>query len=413
MVRGNAWVTDLTFNSTIRLVSFRTHGPPEGTARISIIMPNNFLVGPLLVNIDEQTQPYASFQNETHITLTLKFPQGPHQVEVIEPAILIDDSWVSKERVDVGSVQYVHLHSKWRHNQSSVTTGIIYVNKQPYHSNGEGWIIIQHSEEQVKKVAWTVTGVDVKGITNFEQMVSNPSIIWDSIQINLKAKDERIDVGSEGEYMFTAIYAYDMSDATLYVSLVLNDSLIKDAVGKWGFKVDAISEGQYGLTAFDANTIECIWDRIKIVEGGVSANVSVVGRMETVWFKATYEYDNEIFDGTKGTLYVNGSAMTWSTEHDRWEYNFTSDVPDSKTFQATGVLDRQYSLTKINDIARPQSITWRERSFIESPLGTATIFSAITILILATVYVLLKRRKPQQRNPTHSAYLREDKSTTH
>ena len=150
----------------------------------------------------------------------------------------------------------------------------------------------------------------MKGITNFEQMVSNPSIIWDSIQINLKAKDERIDVGSEGEYMFTATYAYDMSDATPYVSLVLNDSLIKDAVGKWGFKVDAISEGQYGLTAFDANTIECIWDRIKIVEGGVSANVSVVGRMETVWFKATYEYDNEIFDGTKGTLYVNGSAMT-------------------------------------------------------------------------------------------------------
>ena len=92
VVRGNAWVTDLTFNSTIRLVSFRTHGPPEGTARISIIMPNNFLVGSLLVNIDEQPQPYASFQNETHITLTLKFPQGPHQVEVIEPAILIDDS---------------------------------------------------------------------------------------------------------------------------------------------------------------------------------------------------------------------------------------------------------------------------------------------------------------------------------
>jgi len=83
-VTGNAWITDLAFNSSARSVSFRTHGPPEGTVQASIVVPNELLIEPLVVRIDGQPQSYTSFKNSTYTTLQLEFSQGPHQVDVAE-----------------------------------------------------------------------------------------------------------------------------------------------------------------------------------------------------------------------------------------------------------------------------------------------------------------------------------------
>jgi len=83
-VTGNTSITDLAFNSSARSVSFLTHGPPKGTVQASIVVPNKFLIEPLVVRIDGLPQSYTSFKNSTHTTLQLEFFQGPHQVDVSE-----------------------------------------------------------------------------------------------------------------------------------------------------------------------------------------------------------------------------------------------------------------------------------------------------------------------------------------
>jgi len=99
-------------------------------------------------------------------------------------------------------------------------------------------------------------------------------------------------------------------------------------------------------------------DKIKIVEGGVNQNSINMGETGTVWFKAINEYDDVPFDGGKGILYVNGSAMAWSTINNRWEYNYTSNTQGLRIFKVTGVFNNQCNETIINDVIGALSITW-------------------------------------------------------
>jgi len=52
----------------------------------------------------------------------------------------------------------------------------------------------------------------------------------------------------------------------------------------------------YGLTAFDSNEVSVIFDKVVVVEGGVSDEFADVEKPVTVWFKAVYAYDSKTFD---------------------------------------------------------------------------------------------------------------------
>lgn len=41
--------------------------------------------------------------------------------------------------------------------------------------------------------------------------------------------------------------------------------------------VDSVVDPIYGLEAFTFNSVDCVFDRVKIVEGGVSASETQVG----------------------------------------------------------------------------------------------------------------------------------------
>jgi hypothetical protein len=92
-----------------------------------------------------------------------------------------------------------------------------------------------------------------------------------------------------------------------------------------------------------------VWDRIKIADGGITASYVMLGDNATVWFKAFYEYDDEVFDGTKGMLYENGLTMVWSTLNNRWEHCYEATALGSETFAISGVNDTKYGLTGLND----------------------------------------------------------------
>jgi len=177
----------------------------------------------------------------------------------------------------------------------------------------------------------------------------------------------RANVGSVQTIGFHAKWANDSSDVnggSLYIN---GTEYVTNTTGWLTFDVGSslVENGKWFVTGVNCSGVtmytqiaqvpSVIWDQIKIVDGGVEDSVSL-GETTTVWFKALYAYDNEVFSGTTGTLYVNGSGMLWSAPNNRWEYNYNATTLGSQLFLISGVKDYLYNLTAINDTAGPQTI---------------------------------------------------------
>jgi hypothetical protein len=180
-------------------------------------------------------------------------------------------------------------------------------------------------------------------------------IIFDKVLVNITILDSRIDVGLDPEIMVSAKYAYDSEGFSgKYIKLKTPTT---PEIGEVAYTVESIFDPLYGLTAFSSNTATCIWDRINIFDGGVSEETSNIGNMETVWFKARYEYDGEEFTDQNGVLCVNNVPLSWSSHDGQWKYSTTLDEPGRIVLEVTGVEDNKYGLTVINDEVGPLTIT--------------------------------------------------------
>ena len=218
----------------------------------------------------------------------------------------------------------------------------------------------------------------------------------------------RCDVYSVQDVSFHAIWAHNgtpVQGGSIYVNEQLHIantsgwisfSQSSSIVRKETWVVTAVNAG--GTTSFTtlAENPSIIWDRIKVYDGGLSAHRSEVGKEQTVWFKVQYEYDSETFDSSKGVLYLNGSAMTWSTTNNRWEYSYTLKVAGTRTFQISGVADWQYDLNAVDDAVGPKSITWAESP--QDPLWMQwllwTIIGGVAVAI--AVIFIIRKKKPRE-----------------
>jgi len=275
-------------------------------------------------------------------------------VVVCNNLIYIDQFFVSDNRCNVGSMQTVGCHAVYAKNGSSITEGIIWVNGTGYSVNSTGWCAFGVTSSNVGKNTWTVTGVSCKGAQYYEVTTPNPYIIFDKVNIILTVNDTRIDVGSEASINWTGVYAYD--GAAFSGSIALNDTLTKNQVGIYKFTCASISDPQYGVTAFNSNKVYCVWDRIKISNGGVTHSSTNITQEETVWFTIEYEYDGSV--PFSGEVYINNTLATYSTLNDRWEHNYTLFSPETITFSVSKIVDNLYGLTNVNDAVGPLPITW-------------------------------------------------------
>ena len=299
--------------------------------------------------------------------------------------ISIDDSWASvqtPQRCDINETQYYGFHAKWTHNCTEAVSGKIKVKVIGWIDvNGTGWANFNHTSFDPAQQTFSVEEVDfiytkdgqTYHIRSFTQKVSNLTTIWDRVKIALTFVDDRIDVGAQAAISWNeSTYEFDGSpfEGTPY----LNDTLIKNDVGKYYFTTSNITDDKYGLTKFRGDTVSCIWDRIKIIGGGTSSQQTPVGRNEQVWFIAIYQYDNTLLKGANGTLFLDvyefaqdtrtwqpktiGEPMEWSAQNDRWEKSYSFDSQGSRRFAISKVEDRLYSLTVIQDLVGPLEMVW-------------------------------------------------------
>jgi len=141
------------------------------------------------------------------------------------------------------------------------------------------------------------------------------------------------------------------TDTTLVGGAFSIDVVTESSVGSYSYTVEATY--MMGAGAFSA----VIVDRIKITFGGIVGNTIDVDAGGKVWYQAIYEYDSAPFTGSSGTLYLNGTAMTWETNC--WTYAFPYSMSGSQAvFHITSVTESTYGLTVINNVAGDLVLNW-------------------------------------------------------
>jgi micrococcal nuclease len=358
------------------------------------------------VNVGGQN-PYTAIMNSNH-QLRAVFTQS----KTPKPAVIIDQLLVDDNRVNVGTTQSVRLHARWD-NGSSVYHGVLTISENnlgsaalneetqtsvdTYTTNLGGWITINATSSYPTKKTWKVNAVNSSGVTDFTQTAASPSIIWDRVNVMIRPVDDRINIGSNPSFEWTAFYEYDEVPFTGKVNTARMFPG-KDGIGKALFTTVSIEDTTYGLTTITRNQAEIIWDRVKITQGGVSNQLTKAGNTETVWFKAVYEYDNSSFTGEPliygdvNKVFVNGVPMSWSSSERMWKYSTKLDDNGKLNF-VTGIEDMRYKLTNFVDVAGPQSITW-EKPFLETIVGLASVVIAIGIIV-AGIYIIRNRKGPR------------------
>jgi hypothetical protein len=124
------------------------------------------------------------------------------------------------------------------------------------------------------------------GIKVFESNIV-PSI-WDRVIIStFSVEHDRIEVGKKALFNVSGVYEYD--NTTWIGAYNLNDTDIKETIGKYSYRIQDIIDDQYGLKTFVQSVpdVQVIFDRIEVVQSVNSRQIGYV----TVNLFASYKYD--------------------------------------------------------------------------------------------------------------------------
>jgi len=263
--------------------------------------------------------------------------------EEMLPLVLIDQVYVNDNRVDVGSVQTIRFHAKWNSNSSDIVGGTIYVNGTEYVTDESGWIKLIESSLEVAKKHWIITNVNVNGVPFYNQMVDNPTIIWDRVKIELE--DQRVGVGNNVIITYQAMYEYDSKP--FIGSLTLNDTTFSQDFGKRGYTVVSIQDDLHGLTAFTANEAYCIFDRIK-PEVKIETSIGSV----QITINLNFEYDGkpveDAFVKVNGIMAKNIGKGNYLVTLSSWMPYLTINIEvDKDGFESLMIQTSNYVLSNI------------------------------------------------------------------
>jgi hypothetical protein len=136
----------------------------------------------------------------------------------------------------------------------------------------------------------------INGITLFT--TETIDVIFDKVLVDIEVEDTRIGVGEKAEIRYDARYAYDDSPFSGNVSFT---AARKDFVGKEEVTVWRIVDKLWFLDTFEANSVEVVWDRVKLDIDAPDTRVDV-GEMVMVGYSACYEYDGTPLDEGEVTL---------------------------------------------------------------------------------------------------------------
>lgn len=203
-------------------------------------------------------------------------------------------------------------------------------------------------KDEVSRYRYTVESITDwrNGITEFT--ADTADVIFDKVLVELEVEDTRIDVGEEADIRLTARYAYDDSEFSGDISFTTTS---KDVVGKEEVTVWRVMDRKWFLDTFESNSVEVIWDRVKVDIEAPDTRVDV-GEEVNVEYNAYYEYDGTPL--TEGEVELNAESIR---REDVGDFTFT-------VAEAHGSL-YDISTVKANDL----TVVWDQAEFtLESPI---------------------------------------------
>ncbi|MCK4318138.1 hypothetical protein KAW53_05170, partial [Candidatus Bathyarchaeota archaeon] len=184
------------------------------------------------------------------------------------------------------------------------------------------------------------------GITEFT--TDTADVIFDKVLVELEVEDTRIDVGEEADIRLTARYAYDDSEFSGDISFTATS---KDVVGKSDVTVRRVMDRKWFLDTFESNSVEVIWDRVKVDIEAPDTRVDV-GEEVNVQYNAYYEYDGTPL--TEGEVELNAESIR---REDVGSFTFTVAEAPGSLYDIGAV--------KANDL----TVVWDQVEFtLESPI---------------------------------------------
>jgi len=228
---------------------------------------------------------------------------------------------------------------------------------------------------------------------NFSFTTETAEVVFGFKQIEMDrlfVSDGRADVGSVQTVGFHVTWMCNGSDVAGATVEVNGTEYVTNQTGWVSFDTsyDTVGGIVWNVTGLEYNDISdyaksvsdpfIIWDRVNVTDCIVIDDVVQVGSLQTVWLTAEYDYDSVIFDDTRGTIFLNGESMMWSSQNSRWEYNVTSSILGSQVYEATAVDDESFGLTAIRNQDMSIDVTWdkieiTETEFETNALGVTSI----------------------------------------
>ncbi|RLJ00706.1 MAG: hypothetical protein DRP08_06340, partial [Candidatus Aenigmatarchaeota archaeon] len=185
-------------------------------------------------------------------------------------------------------------------------------------------------------------------------------VITDKLTVTLSATDYRTDIDTTVTISWEIVRQYDSTTVTNFSITILRDGVSwytgssgsstdsLSTVGSHTYNCSSVTDNTYNLTVFETNTITVIWDRIEVYAYSVSDTHVNVSDSVLVWVKLRYDYDDTIFDSSKGTVYIEDIAATWDTANQYWYVVLSySEVTTLSCDIPSSVTDNTYDLTVI------------------------------------------------------------------
>lgn len=211
--------------------------------------------------------------------------------------IAVTQCYVSDERVDVGEEVTVGFRLEWTDTGEPLSHGSVYLvgESQSHQIWMDGWAIFTDTCDTPYVKEWMISYVSYNGNPYTVQLEEDPpTCTFDKVQITLIPEYERTNVGEEPEMIVYAFYESNYETFTGTAHLNYTDDF--DCIGRRGVKVVSIDDPQYGIRAFETNTVKIIWDRVKVDLYSPRKRFNP-GREAKIEYLAHYESDLKPFLG--------------------------------------------------------------------------------------------------------------------
>jgi len=198
-------------------------------------------------------------------------------------------------------------------------------------------------------------------------------------------------------YEGTTIPPEDVSGITAKVDLGTTNKGSTTTIGSDGsFSISFSGEGTVGSYSYTVycvtvrnsvqnQTLSVIVDRMKIVLKGANDTRVDVNAGSRVYFNATWEYDNALFQGGNGTLYINATAATWDATNKYWYIDVSNSSILVNNYGVSSVTDSVYGISTLNDVVGTEQIIW-DKDKMDSFTYSGGTLANMTFKLLSEYY---------------------------